>query len=185
MVDIRVSLIEAINNCNTHMHEHVAAFIQSLEGVSLTKNKNGYFVDLCKLSDTQVQAISETVKALIASGADRSGAEVHAAYDSVGTVEAPVEGSSVPDTQGSTVPSTDVTPMGCINATSQQVMRHIDDIIKKHIPPQPSEPLKKKGTGTYKRTMVVTNRKLEAYEPKINDLHEENVCSDDMGAAAD
>ncbi|KAG2424949.1 hypothetical protein HXX76_014107 [Chlamydomonas incerta] len=169
----------------------VAAFIQSLDGASLTKNKNGYFVDLCTLSDTQVAAVSETIRVLLASdqGVPPSIAEGPGVGAITGEQQDPVDltgGNEGVDATEPTPPAVteEVKPPGCLGATSSVVMRHIDDIIKKHIPPQPTEPAKKKGLGTYKRTMVVTSRKLDGYEARLNDLREEDVLNDQWGATS-
>jgi hypothetical protein len=142
------SLITKVNDLPSLCHDNIATYLRECR-IDMTKNKNGFFVDLCKLNSEQIDHIFQIIEK----------------YDLVNNIEE--NNDIINETQ-------DVKPdMLFIEVSSRTVMDKINDILKKHIPVNPYADIKKKSSQSYKRTIIVTNRRSDLYEPRLNELQEE------------
>lgn len=159
------SIIARMVGASNIVHEAVATYLEG-QSVEMTHNKNGYFVDLMKLSQFQLDELDLTISnaETIDQGAQRG-------HDFAGQGVAN-EDDLVTDAVGKAEPLP-VDVFAAVN--SKTVMDKINDILKKHIPPSPIDS-RKKPNQSYKRTMVVTHRRTEGYEPRFNELAEEAMA---------
>lgn len=160
-MDKAAAIIARMGGLANHVHEAVANHLEA-EGVEMTRNKNGYFVDLMKLTPAQLEALDLAInRAECVVDEDALPSECGAEREEDGQQEqAPADASQSRD--------------AFADVSSKTVMDKINDILKKHIPPTPPEP-RKKQMQSHKRTMVITNRRTETYEPRFNELCEETA----------
>lgn len=162
-MDKAATIIARMGGLASHVHEAVASHLET-EGVEMTRNKNGYFVDLMKLTPAQLEALDHAInRAECVVDEDALLSECGAEREEDGQQEQAPSGADASQ------------PVDAFaDVSSKTVMDKINDILKKHIPPTPPEP-RKKQMQSHKRTMVITNRRTETYEPRFNELCEETA----------
>lgn len=162
-MDKAAAIITRMGSMSNRAHESIAHYLEE-QLVEMTRNKNGYFVDLLKLNGAQLESLERKVCEVEAGEGD-SPEDGDVPAESM--LECPDEGGQEGE------PSAPAAPTETFAAVSTKtVMDKINDILKKHIPPGPFEP-RKKQVQSYKRTLVVTHRRTEGYEPRFNELSED------------